>query len=208
MNRSDLISRIADAQSRLSRRGAGQWQERPPRSDGDLNPGLHHSGPPIEAAVLVPLVEREDGYSVLLTQRTAHLRDHGGQISFPGGRIEPYDSSPEDAALRESEEEIGLPSSLVALMGRLDKYETGTGFVVTPVVGVVTPTFEPRLDAFEVAEVFEVPLGFILDPANHERHSRMFEGRKRQFHVLPYEERYIWGATAGMLINLYEVLTD
>ncbi len=207
MKRSEIIARLAGAQTRLGRRGSRDGPGVPRRGDSDLNPGFHHPGKLIEAAVLVPLVERAEGYRVLLTQRTPHLRDHGGQISFPGGRIEPGDTSPESAALRESEEEIGLSPDLVALIGRLDDYETGTGFTVTPVVGVVTPTFEPRLDDFEVAELFEVPLGFILNPANHERHSKMFAGRKRQFYVLPYEERYIWGATAGMLINLYEVLT-
>ncbi len=203
MKRSEVMSRIADAQTLLSRRGSEiGW-----RGDHDLNPGVHHPGPLIKAAVLVPLVEKPHGYEVLLTQRTAHLRDHGGQISFPGGRIEAEDASSEAAALREAEEEIGLPPGHVELVGRLDKYETRTGFEVTPIVGLVTKRFVPRLDPFEVAEVFEVPLGFVLDPANHERHSRIFHGKTRHFYVLTYEERYIWGATAGMLVNLYEVLS-
>ncbi|MHA1566743.1 MAG: CoA pyrophosphatase [Alphaproteobacteria bacterium] len=206
MERHDIISRVASAQARLSWRCSDTGGQETRRGDDDLNPGLIHPGPLIKAAVLVGLVERAEGYSVLLTQRTDHLRDHGGQISFPGGRMEAGDVSAEAAALREAEEEIGLPADLVSLIGRLDQYDTRTGFAVTPIVGVVTPTFVPKLDSFEVAEVFEVPLGFILDPENHKRHSRIFEGKTRQFYVLAYEERYIWGATAGMLINLYEVL--
>lgn len=159
------------------------------------------------AAVLVPLVEREEGLSVLLTQRTAHLSHHPGQISFPGGRLEECDQG--DAvvcALRETEEEIGLPPARVDVVGRLDDYVTGTGFRVFPVVGLIRPPFELNPDPFEVAEVFEVPLCFILDPANHQLHSRVVEGRDRAFYAMPYENRFIWGATAGMLVNLYEVL--
>lgn len=205
MDRSDLISRMASAQKWLGRRCSDDGGPAR-RGDDDLNPGMKHPGPLIRAAVLVGLVERDEGQSVILTQRTDHLRDHGGQISFPGGRMETSDGSAEAAALREAEEEIGLAAQMVSLVGRLDRYETRTGFAVTPIVGLVNPGFEPKLDAFEVAEVFEVPLGFVLERANHERHSRVFEGRTRQFHVLRYEDRYIWGATAGMLINLYEVL--
>ena len=207
MKRHDLLSRMARAQAQLGCRSSDYGGQGPRRGDDDLNPGLTHPGPLTRAAVLVPLVEREAGYTVILTQRTDHLRDHGGQISFPGGRMEARDESAEAAALREAEEEIGLPGGLVSLVGRLDRYETRTGFTVMPIVGVVNPSFVPKLDKFEVAEVFEVPLGFILDPGNHERQSRVFEGKIRQFYVLAYEERYIWGATAGMLINLYEVLT-
>ena len=159
------------------------------------------------AAVLVPLVERPEELTVLLTLRTDHLRDHAGQISFPGGRIEPGDGSPEAAALRETEEEIGLPPARFDVIGRLDDYDTRTGFAVTPVVGMVSPPLGLRLDAREVAETFEVPLAFILDPANHERHNKKLGGAKRMFHVIPYESRYIWGATAGILVNLYEVLS-
>ena len=165
--------------------------------------------PLTKAAVLVPLVAHEDGLTVLLTQRTAHLIHHGGQISFPGGRMEPEDPDPEAAALRETEEEIGLPASEIDVIGRLDDYVTVTGFHITPIVGLLHPplTFSP--DEFEVAEIFEVPLSFIMDPANHQRDSRMLpSGEKRYFYALPYGERYIWGATAGMLVNLYEVLTD
>jgi 8-oxo-dGTP pyrophosphatase MutT (NUDIX family) len=159
------------------------------------------------AAVLVGVADRPEGLSVLLTQRTDHLADHAGQISLPGGRVEPSDPDRVFAALREAEEEIGLPPQHVEVVGRLDTYITGTGFEITPVVGLVRVPFPLRLDAFEVDEMFEVPLAFILDPANHQRHTRELRGRTRSFFVLPYEHRYIWGATAAMLVNLAEVLT-
>ncbi len=155
------------------------------------------------AAVLVPLVERPQGYTVLLTQRTAHLEHHAGQISFPGGRAEEEDASPMETALREAEEEIGLHRRhVVEIAGFLDLYQTITGFLITPVVGFVTPPFELRLDAFEVAESFEVPLDFILDPQHHERRSMLYQGQPRQYYVISYKERFIWGATAAMLVNL------
>jgi len=161
----------------------------------------------IGAAVLVPLIERSHGWYVLLTLRAADLADHAGQISFPGGRIEPEDPDAVHAALREAEEEIGLPMNHVEVVGRLDTWLTGTGFEITPVVGLVRPpeNFAPHPD--EVAEVFEVPLDFVLDPRNHQRHSRELRGELRWFWMLPYQHRNIWGATAGMLVNLAEVLT-
>jgi 8-oxo-dGTP pyrophosphatase MutT (NUDIX family) len=178
------------------------------RGDHDLNPGM--TPPSVElrpAAVLVPLVDRPDGISVLLTQRTAHLSAHAGQIAFPGGRVEPGDSDAVATALRETEEEIGLPRASVSLIGRLDTYVTGTGFEITPIVGIVAAPFPLTIDAFEVADVFEVPLSFILDRRNHRRTEREFEQRRRVFFVIPYQNRNIWGATAGMLVNLAEVLT-
>lgn len=159
------------------------------------------------AAVLVPLVDRGDELTVLLTLRTDHLRDHAGQISFPGGRIEGADDSPEAAALRETEEEIGLLSARIDVIGRLDNYETRTGFAVTPVVGIVTPPLRLRLDALEVAEIFEVPLAYILDPINHKRPDNKVDGKTGEYHVITYESWYIWGLTAGILVNLYEVLS-
>ena len=163
--------------------------------------------PPLKpAAVLVPIVEHADGLTVLLTKRTDHLADHAGQVSFPGGRIEPEDADPEAAALREAREEVGLPSEQVQLVGRLDIYRTRTGFEVVPVVGLVRPPLSLTPDPHEVAEVFEVPLSFVLDPVNHELHKRELRGMMRTFYVLPYEGRYIWGATAGMLVNLAQVL--
>ncbi|PWC32398.1 CoA pyrophosphatase [Azospirillum sp. TSO35-2] len=176
------------------------------RGDHDLNPEM---GPPSalrEAAVLVPLVDRPEELTVIFTQRTATLSAHAGQISFPGGRMEPEDERPEDTALRETAEEIGLERGRIEIVGRLDTYVTRTGFRVTPVVGVVTPPFILTPDPTEVAEVFEVPLSFILDPSNPQRHSREFLGKPRWFYAFPYQQRYIWGATAGMLVNLRDVL--
>lgn len=178
------------------------------RLDGDVRPGRPALGRPLTpAAVLVPLVDREGGMTVLLTQRTAHLAHHPGQISFPGGRLEPEDDGdPVVGALRETTEEIGLDADRVTVVGRLDDYVTGTGFTVVPVVGVVAPPFALVPDPFEVAEVFEVPLDFILDVANHTLHRREIEGRPRPFWAMTWEERVIWGATAGILVNLTEIL--
>jgi 8-oxo-dGTP pyrophosphatase MutT (NUDIX family) len=160
------------------------------------------------AAVLVPLVDRPEGLHVLLTQRTDHLAHHAGQVSFPGGRLEDHDDGSVACALREAEEETGLPPGCVDVLGFLDDYVTVTGFRVVPVVGLVSPPFTLRPDPFEVAEVFEVPLDFLLDPANHQRVDRVIEGRSRPFYAMPYGRHYIWGATAGMLINLSRVLRD
>jgi 8-oxo-dGTP pyrophosphatase MutT (NUDIX family) len=159
-----------------------------------------------KAAVLIPLVLKEDGLSVLLTQRTNHLRDHAGQISFPGGRMDPEDQSPNDTALRESKEEIGLDSKRVEIIGHLPQYLTVSGYSVTPVVGLVQAQAEYVLDEFEVADVFEVPLRFLLDPANHQVRLWQSEQGGRRFYSMPYENRFIWGATAGMLRNLYHLL--
>ncbi len=146
--------------------------------------------------------------SVLLTRRTPHLSAHAGQIAFPGGRIEPEDADAVAAALRETEEEVGLSRAHVSVIGRLDTYVTGTGFEITPVVGIVRVPFSLVIDPFEVAEAFEVPLGFVLDRSNHQRFERDFAQNRRVFFVLPFEGRNIWGATAGMLVNLAEVLAD
>lgn len=177
-----------------------------PRGDHDLNPGMRADDPLTPAAVLVPLVTHADATTVMLTQRTDHLEHHPGQVSFPGGHIEPGDGTPEETALRETEEETGLHRRHIDVIGRLDDYETRTGFRVTPVVALVTPPFDLNPDAGEVAEVFEVPLVFLLDPTNHQRHSRVFEGKEREFFAMPYNDYFIWGATAGMLVNLYEAL--
>lgn len=178
------------------------------RSGGDWPELSTEGGAHKPAAVLVPLVARDERISVLLTRRTDHLHHHPGQISFPGGRVEAGDSTPLDTALRETEEEIGLARTHIEVVGKLPDYLTGTGFRVTPVVGFVHPPFELTLDSFEVAEVFEVPLAHFLDPANHQRHSREFEGRLRHFYAMPYGDYYIWGATAGMLMSLYQVLSE
>lgn len=164
------------------------------------------AGKVTRAAVLIPLLLNSDGLSVLLTQRTDHLHDHAGQISFPGGRMDPGDSNPNETALRESEEEIGLGRQCVEIIGHLPQYLTVSGYSVTPVVGLVKPQAEYVLDAFEVADVFEVPLHFLMDPANHQ--VRVWESNQgsRRFYSMPYENRFIWGATAGMLRNLYHLL--
>ena len=164
------------------------------------------AGKVTKAAVLIPLVLKEEGLSVLLTQRTNHLRDHAGQISFPGGRMDPEDQSPNDTALRESQEEIGLDPKRVEIIGHMPQYLTVSGYSVTPVVGLVQAQAEYVLDEFEVADVFEVPLSFLLDPANHQVRLWQSEQGGRRFYSMPYENRFIWGATAGMLRNLYHLL--
>jgi 8-oxo-dGTP pyrophosphatase MutT (NUDIX family) len=161
------------------------------------------SGPLRPAAVLVPIVLRESEPTLLLTRRTDHLHHHPGQVSFPGGRVEAQDTSPIETALRETEEEISLARRHVELLGCLPQYRTGTGFDVTPVVGLVTPPFELSPDAFEVAEVFEVPLSFLLDEANHQLHRVEVRGKLREYYAMPYGDYFIWGATAGMIVSLY-----
>ena len=170
---------------------------------------------PSAASVLVPLVQRPDGLHVLLTQRTAHLREHAGQVSFPGGRVEAHDADAEATALRETEEEVGLARARVEVIGRLPAYTTVTNFVVTPVVALVDPPPQLLLDPFEVAEAFEVPLHFLMTPAHHRRHVFDAGGVARQFLSMPWQgarpdgtlhEYFIWGATAAMLRNLYGFL--
>tara|TARA_R110001599_G_scaffold171353_1_gene362084 strand:+ start:68306 stop:68977 length:672 start_codon:yes stop_codon:yes gene_type:complete len=164
------------------------------------------SGPPIDAAVLIPIVLRENGATLLLTQRTAHLRDHAGQISFPGGRVDSTDASPLEAALRETEEEIGLDRKFIEVIGQLPEYRTGTGFRIEPFVALLQPPFETTAEPFEVAEIFEVPLSFLMDGNHHQRRTAKFPTGARTFYVMPYEHHFIWGATAGMLRNLFHFL--
>lgn len=183
------------------------------RGDHDLNPAcdseFYNPDRPLRhAAVLVPIIDRPHGLTVLLTRRSPHLPDHGGQISFPGGGIDPGDADAEAAALREAEEEVGLARRHVAVIGRLDTYLVRTGFSVVPVVGLLRPPFELRAEAGEVEEIFEVPLAFFLDPASRLLHSREFRGAERFFYAYPYGDYYIWGATAGILSNLCEVLSQ
>jgi len=179
------------------------------RGDHDLNPGMALEAVRLrDAAVLVPLVDYPYGLTVLLTQRADHLSAHAGQVAFPGGRVEESDADPVAAALRETEEEIGLSRDHVEPIGQLDRYVTRTGFMVTPVVAFVHPPFTLALDRREVADAFEVPLDFILDPANAKRHEAEFRGVMRNFYVFSYRDRHIWGATAGMLVNLAELLTN
>ena len=169
--------------------------------DDDVKPGRVRS-----AAVLVPLVERPEGITVLLTQRTAHLKSHAGQVSFPGGKVEPYDDSAEETALRETEEEIGLPREHVEIIGRLGTRTTGSGFHVTPVVGLIRQPVEFDPDPGEVESIFEVPLPFVLNPINHKFETRLIKGLERQFYVMPYDNFYIWGLTARLLVALKNTL--
>ena len=165
-------------------------------------------GSATSAAVLVPIVNHPTGLTVIFTQRTTHLKAHSGQVSFPGGRVEPGDATAEFTALREAQEEIGLPMERVEVLARLPDYHTRTGFRVTPVVGLLTPPVALAPDPREVEAVFEVPLAFLLDPANHLRETRKLQGRTVAYYVMRFEGRTIWGATAGMLVNLYRQLAD
>lgn len=162
--------------------------------------------PPKAAAVLIPIVDHAPDATVLLTQRIDTLRTHSGQVAFPGGRIDPGDASPAEAAMREALEEIGLEARHISPIGYLDPYLTGTGYLVVPTVALITPPFRLTINPAEVHDAFEVPLAFLMEPANHQRLSRSFGGTLRTFYVMPYAERQIWGATAGMLRNLYERL--
>src|SRR5882724_11131641 len=211
LTRDFILSRFGEAAPAGRRGSGGRLPEMAVglRGDHSLQPG---GQPPqialTPAAVLVPIVDQPGGLTILLTQRTAHLSDHAGQIAFPGGRIEPTDAHPVAAALREAEEEVGLPESHVEIVGRLDTYITGTGFEIIPVVGLVRAPYPARPDPYEVAEIFEVPLDFVIDPLNLQRGTREWKGATRTFFALPYGHRYIWGATAGMLVNLAEVLAE
>ncbi len=197
-----LRCRFAVLEERAAKSGRGV------RGDHDLNPGMTPPAALRDAAVLVPLVERPDGLTVIFTRRTAHLASHAGQVSFPGGHTENSDASPEATALRETEEEIGLHRRHIDLIGRLDTYITRTGFRVTPVVGLVTPPFELAPDPEEVAELFEVPLPVILAPDMPKRESRDLFGVPRFFYIFPWRGNSIWGATAGILVNLRDALGE
>lgn len=176
------------------------------RGDHALNEGMMPSQPLKPAAVLVPFVERPAGMTLLFTLRTAHLAHHAGQVSFPGGHIEENDHGPAETALRETEEEIGLDRRRIDVISHLDTYVTRTGFIVTPVVGIVTPPFDIVPDAHEVAEVFEVPLDYLMRAENYATDTRILAGRERRFYAIPFENRYIWGATAGILRNMQQRL--
>ncbi|MBO9352617.1 CoA pyrophosphatase [Bordetella petrii] len=185
----------------------GPWPQDPLGSTEYRHPG--REGAPVLAAVLIPLVAHPSGVRVMLTQRAAHLHDHAGQISFPGGRLETFDATPVAAALREAEEETGLGNEYVDVLGSMPVYLTSTGFSITPVVSLVRPGFTLAPDSFEVAEVFEVPLAFLMDPANHRLYrAPLPDGRERQYYAMPWQGHFIWGATAGMLRNLYHLVRE
>jgi 8-oxo-dGTP pyrophosphatase MutT (NUDIX family) len=198
--------------ARLAGTGPGT-QSRDPWLAGlppELTVHFHHLIPakPMPAAVLVPIVDRADGLTVLLTQRAADLKHHAGQISFPGGRLEPSDADALEAALRETQEEIGLERAFVEVVGYLPDHLIISGYRVTPVVGFVRPGFELRLDTTEVTEAFEVPLRFVLDPTHHKARRRQLGEGEIEVYDIPYGERNIWGATAGMLMTLYRLLNE
>lgn len=183
----------------------------PPNWDPEVHRELSFSSrTPLSASVLIPVVMREQP-TVLLTQRTIHLSSHSGQIAFPGGKADKEDANPIATALRETFEEIGLPATFVHVLGELPLYVTGSGFVVTPVVALVKPGFTLMLNDFEVSDAFEVPLEFLMNPSHHQRHSFEWEGVRRHWFSIPYQDqtvqRYIWGATAGMLRNFYRMLS-
>ncbi len=177
------------------------------RHDFELDPELANMDGTYEkrlAAVLIPVIERDDQASVLFTQRTDHLPTHAGQISFPGGKMDAADGSAVDTALREASEEISLDPRFVDPIGFLDDYVTSTGYRISPLVGVIRDGYSVVPDHNEVADVFDVPLSFLMNAKNHEIHTREWRGRRRKFYAMPYGDRFIWGATAGMLRNLYE----
>lgn len=187
---------------------ASDFMQPAPRSDDDLNRHLGATFEAVEnpraAAVLVPLLIQDTGLSVLFTRRTDQMPSHPGQVAFPGGKVDAGDDGPVAAALRETEEETGLHRSFVEPCGFLDAYQTRTGFRICPVVALVRPGYTLQAEEGEVAEIFEVPLPFLMDPANHQRQGREWQGKKRWFYAMPYDRHYIWGATAGMVRNFYD----
>ncbi len=209
LTRELVLQRLAQAGARGvrgDRRRSNEDAQEVAYRPEDRNPYVRGDHPLKSAAVLVPLVDRPDGFTVMLTRRTDHLSNHGGQISFPGGRCDPGDPDCIATALRETEEEVGIARKHITVVGELDDYIVGTGYLVRPIVGIVTPPFDMKPHDHEVAEVFETPLDFIMDPANLKRHSRDAEGVKRDHFAIPWGDYYIWGATAGMLRNLSEIL--
>lgn len=178
------------------------------RTDFDLNPEFRPKPLPDlrPAAVLVGLQDRGDDFGVLFTERPTTMPTHAGQVAFPGGKIDAADKSAADAALREAEEEVGVPRAQVRLIGQADPYETATGYLVSLFIGLLPPQFEPTPDPHEVAGVFETPLSFLMQPENHERHEKEWGGKLRSYYAMPHNGKYIWGATAGMIKALYDRL--
>jgi 8-oxo-dGTP pyrophosphatase MutT (NUDIX family) len=205
LTRESILDRLADFEPGAEPRSNIDAENAPPPG-AERNPWITGDGTLKPAAVLVPLVARENGMTVLLTRRTSHLNNHAGQISFPGGRVDDNDRDAEHTALRETEEEIGLDSRQIDIVGRLEDYIVGTGYLVSPIVGMIEPPFDLDPHDHEVAEVFEAPLDYVLDPDNFERHSRQYEGSERFYFAVTWGDYYIWGATAGMLRNLSSII--
>lgn len=206
----DLRRRAAGTLLTQERVAAAFEDARPLRGDFDLNPDLYDpeaaTRNDLPAAVLIPIIDRQPEATVLMTLRTEHLPNHAGQIAFPGGKLDPDDAGPAAAALREAREEIGLDPRHVEILGFLDCYLSRTGFRIAPAVAIVSPAYAIKRDPIEVAEVFEVPLRFLMSAENHQTHALEWKGQRRRFHAIPYENRYIWGVTAGIVRNLYQWL--
>ncbi|MCR4265737.1 CoA pyrophosphatase [Nitratireductor sp. ZSWI3] len=207
----DMASNTLFSAQDFRRRAALQSGPEGPEDYGDhrLNPDMKDLivRPDLrDAAVLIPVVDHARGASVILTQRNANLRSHSGQVAFPGGRIDPEDETPEAAALREANEEIGLDPGAVDVIGRMPDYSTGSGYRIAPVLGIVRPHVSLTINPDEVDAAFEVPLAFLMDPTNHRRESRVWNDRERFYYTMPFGERFIWGVTAGIIRTLYERL--
>ena len=208
---SSILNRETLAQWLAQPHGVGQNSDAGFSDDGESDSLLDQSVPKKclkAAAVLILVIDRSAGPMVLFTQRTAHLTDHAGQICFPGGRVEEHDPTVEQTALRETGEETGLDVSRITVLGSIPRYTTGTGYLITPVVGWLEPPVDYRPDPTEVEECFEVPLDFLIQPANHRLESAMYKGRMREYYAIPFGRRYIWGATAGMLVTFTRVLSN
>ncbi|MET0183075.1 MAG: CoA pyrophosphatase [Caulobacterales bacterium] len=199
----DLEDRLA---TRLDPISALQSWEHQPSHLYTIEAVLTPEAPSTSAAVLMPIVRRPEGWTLLLTQRTATMPTHAGQVAFPGGRRQAEDQTPIDAALREAFEETGIPQNLPRVIGGLPQFLTGTNFMITPVAAFLEPGFPLAPDPREVDEVFETPLSFLFNPANHERRSAVFQGVERSFYAMPYGRHYIWGVTAAIIRGLYERL--
>ncbi|CTQ51971.1 putative NUDIX hydrolase [Roseibium album] len=196
-----IRTRLSETSQLVQEQEAGDHTLNP-----ELGPYAKWEGPPRDAAVLIGIMERSAGPTVVLTQRTGHLNSHAGQVAFPGGKIDPTDKGPVEAALREADEEIGLDTRRVELLGSLAPYLTGSGYRVVPVVGTILETTSFRPNPDEVDDVFEVPLNFLMNPANHQKQSREWQGKRRYFYAMPFGERYIWGVTAGIIRSFYETV--
>lgn len=196
----DFRQRAAHKKTDFSNLEDGDHRLNPDAYDTVLHNNLR------DAAVLVPVVDRGRDASVILTKRTEKLRSHAGQIAFPGGRLDATDPTPEFAALRETQEEIGLAPHFIEVVGRMPDYVSGSGFRIAPILSVVKPGFRLDINPDEVEDAFEVPLSFLMDPANHNRESRIWQDKERFFYTMPFHERYIWGVTAGIIRSVYERL--